>query len=656
VFTRLFKYIFILSIFSLFHQSARAIPTIEFSKSPVLLLDRDGWLFYHQNTFKDISNNPNAIGKPIKVPGNWNSLGYPNKSFGTYVFKFTHDLAKEDIVTLKLMTIGCSYDLFVNGNLIKSVGIFGTNDQESKPDFLPGNVSFALEQDTVEIAIQVSNYNYREGGLWFSPSIGSPAVMERNFVKVLFLDSFLIGSLFVLFCYFIAFYYIKTEDKTSLYFALLCLFAGLRIGATGDILIKQLNSSFPWELLVKIEYISLSLMLLFGVFYLNSLFPKDVNKKVLKIITYLQIIIGILFLITPVYYSSYFIPYYLLVCALMLGYLLNLVVKVMLVKRAFAIWVGGAIFMVFIAGLNDILYSQAVIKSLYLMPAAIFLFATIQALVLTKLFSNAFVEVETLSNKLKHINHNQKEIISERTSLLNSQAQELQKSNQIKDKVFSIIAHDLRAPIKSLSTVLSWVADDDLTYDELKKSLGSISKNVETLNLTLENLLQWSRSQLNGVSVEPELIDIRKPIQEIMELFKLQMAEKSLVFKVGFSERQAVFMDKHHLNLLLRNLVSNAIKFSKHSSAIEITTQNFEGDKTLIEVIDQGVGMSKEAIEKVFSPTDHYTTYGTNNEKGTGLGLLLCKEYVECSQGKIWIESTEGVGTKISFTLPNHGI
>jgi signal transduction histidine kinase len=639
----LVKYFYLLILLNILHQGVLAIPSIEFSKSPISLLDKDGWVFYHQSTYQDVINNPNLIGKPIKVPGNWNSLGYPNKSYGTYLLKFTHDLSNEDIVTLKMMTVGCSYDLFVNGNKVRSVGVFGTNDQESKPDFLPGNISFSLDQDTVEIALQVSNFNYREGGLWFSPSIGSPTVMEQNFIKVLFLDSFLVGSLFVLFCYFIAFYYIKTEDKTSLYFALLCLFAGLRIGATGDILIKQLSSNFPWEILVKIEYISLSLMLLFGVFYLNSLFPKDVNKKVLKVITYIQITIGILFLVTPVYYSSYFIPYYLMVCGLMLGYLLNLVVKVMMVKRSFALWVGGAICIVFIAGVNDILYSQAIIKSYYLMPAAIFLFATIQAMVLTRMFSNAFIEVESLSNKLKHINHNQKEIISERTSLLNSQAQELQKSNQIKDKVFSIIAHDLRAPIKSLSTVLSWVADDDLTYEELKKSLGSISKNVDTLNLTLENLLQWSRSQLNGVSVEPELIDIRRPIQEIMELFKL-------------AERQAVFMDKHHINLLLRNLVSNAIKFSKVGGTIELTTQNFEGDKTLIEIIDQGVGMSKEAIDKVFSPTEHYTTYGTNNEKGTGLGLLLCKEYVESSQGKIWIESTEGIGTKIIFTLPNHGL
>ncbi|MCF8255783.1 MAG: HAMP domain-containing histidine kinase, partial [Bacteroidia bacterium] len=284
----------------------------------------------------------------------------------------------------------------------------------------------------------------------------------------------------------------------------------------------------------------------------------------------------------------------------------------------------------------------------------IFIFAVIQALTLTKMFSNAFVDVETLSIKLKNINQNQKEIIQERTSLLNSQAQELQRSNQIKDKVFSIIAHDLRAPIKSLSTVLAWVADDDLTYDELKKSLNSISKNVDTLNLTLENLLQWSRSQLSGVKSEPELLDLRKPVQEMAELYKIQMAEKGIKFKNEVIDRHAVFIDKHHLNLLFRNLISNAIKFTKEGGSISISGSAYDSSQTLICIKDTGVGMDAEAIKKVFSPTEHYTTYGTNNEKGTGLGLLLWKEYVEISDGKIWIESEVGVGTSICFTLPNH--
>jgi signal transduction histidine kinase len=108
--------------------------------------------------------------------------------------------------------------------------------------------------------------------------------------------------------------------------------------------------------------------------------------------------------------------------------------------------------------------------------------------------------------------------------------------------------------------------------------------------------------------------------------------------------------------LLLRNLISNAIKFTHENGIVEISVSNYEENYTLICVKDDGMGMSKDAIEKVFSTTEHFTTYGTNNEKGTGLGLLLCKEYVEGSNGKIWIESELGKGTSILFTLPNYAI
>jgi signal transduction histidine kinase len=171
----------------------------------------------------------------------------------------------------------------------------------------------------------------------------------------------------------------------------------------------------------------------------------------------------------------------------------------------------------------------------------------------------------------------------------------------------------------------------------------------------LENLLQWSRSQLNGVKSEPELIDIRKPIQEMSDLFKIQLAEKNLTLKYYFSNRFAVYIDKHHLNLLFRNLLSNAIKYSNDGGKIEINATNLDSNFTLIEIIDGGIGMNQEAIDKVFSATEHYSTYGTKNERGTGLGLLLCKEYAENSGGRIWIESVEGQGAKISVVLPNSG-
>lgn len=648
------QYIVFFLLISLYSfQGFSAVPFIKFSERTYNKLNEHPWQFYFEKTYQEVKENTSLVPVEINIPGNWADEGFPRTGYGTYVFKFTHNQLLDSRLSLKLYTIACSHQLFVNGKLLRETGIFSIDANHAKPDFHPYLISFEVETDTVEIAIQVSNFQYRNGGLWFTPSIGLPQIMEISDNRNSIVEAFLFGSLFLLFSYFLSFYYTKTSDKTSLYFALTCLFAAIRIGSTGEILLRQISIGFPWEVIVKLEYISLVLMLLFGFLYLRCLFPRDFNSSIFKGIQVIQIAACFLFLFLPVFYASFAIPYYLIFCGLLLAYMLNLVVKINLVKRPYAMEVGLATFLVIVAGVNDIFYSQAVIKTFYAMPLGILIYAIIQAMVITRLFSNTFTKVELLSNELLNINKNQQEIIEKRTAELNQNTVALEQSNQIKDKVFSIIAHDLRAPIKSLSTVLAWVAEDDLTYEELKKSLSNISKNVDTLNLTLENLLQWSRSQLNGVKSEPELIDIRRPIQEMMDLFKIQLGEKSLVLKYDNSQRHAVFIDKHHLNLLFRNLLSNAIKFSHAGSAIEIVAKDISNNQTLIEIIDSGIGMNQEALDKVFSSTDHYSTYGTKNERGTGLGLLLCKEYIENGGGKIWIESKEGKGTKISFVLPN---
>ncbi len=651
--TRVYKFILIFLLLIAVVKTAVSLPIIDFNKNSIIQLNNHDWEFYYGSSYQDINHQtkPNSI--QINVPGNWADHAFPNTGYGTYVFKFLPKIPVASHLMLKMYTVACSHNLYVNGHLIRKIGNYHVDADKAKPDFYPYLVGFDAEKDTIEIAIEVANFNYRNGGLWFTPIIGLSEPMETLDKRNTAVEAFLIGSLFLLFSFFITFYYTKTEDKTSLYFALMCLFAALRIGSTGEVLLRQLELGIPWELIVKIEYISLTMVMVFGLLYLRCLFPRDFNPKVFSSLQLIQIFSAFCFLSLPVYYASFIIPYYLLYCIFLLAYIINLVVKVNLVKRPFSLQVGIACLLVVFTGVNDILHSQGLIKTFYAMPLGILIYAIIQAMVITKMFNISFEKVEQLSNELKDTNKNQLAIIEERTSELNKYAIDLKQSNQIKDKVFSIIAHDLRAPIKSLSTVLVWVSEDDLTFEELKKSLSNISKNVDTLNLTLENLLQWSRSQLNGVKSEPELIDIRKPIQEMMDLFKIQLGEKKLTLKYNHSHRYAVYIDKHHLNLLFRNLLSNAIKYSNEGGEIEIKATHFNTEFTIIEFIDSGIGMSQDAMSKVFSATDHYSTYGTKNERGTGLGLLLCKEYVDNSGGKIWIESKEGEGAKISIVLPN---
>lgn len=649
------KYFLLVWQFSLMLSLAGTakVSTISEGTKEIISLENDNWELYYGKTYSQLVqegfNNPeNCI-----VPGSWGSSMHSELGYGTYVSRLIWPNAKGKQFAVHLRAIGTNYELYVNGVNLAKAGTFGKVKEKSIPDFKPGIFVFVPESDTIEIALQIANFHYRQGGLWYTPEIGLQESISKQFHSELIYLAFICGALVVLFFYFLGYYYTKTKDKTSLYFSLVCLFSALRIASTGEILLKQIWFEIPWEIIVRIEFASLAFIVLFGLVYFYSLYPRDVNKKILNLFVSIFTVVGIWYVLSPVYYSSYTIPYLLIFCALALAYILNIVIKVVLQKRRFAILASAGFLIIFLAGINDILHSQGFINSFFFLPIAIFTFSILQALTITRKFSNAFSEVELLSNQLKDINKNQKEIIGERTALLNMQAQELQKSNLIKDRVFSIIAHDLRAPIKSLSTVLTWVSEDDLTYEELKKSLGGISKNVDTLNLTLENLLQWSRSQLNGVKSEPELIDIRKPIQEMADLYKIQLNEKKISFNNQVLDMKVVYFDKHQLNLIFRNLISNAIKFTDFNGKIEVSASSPTPNKTLICIKDNGLGMNQEAIRKVFSAVDHYTTFGTNNEKGTGLGLLLCKEYVDAGEGKIWIESELNKGTSVFFELPN---
>jgi signal transduction histidine kinase len=273
------------------------------------------------------------------------------------------------------------------------------------------------------------------------------------------------------------------------------------------------------------------------------------------------------------------------------------------------------------------------------------------AFVVTRKFSLAFVDVQDLSEELAIANKNQEDIIERRTLELNNKANELEKNNAVKDKILNIIAHDLRAPIKTLNQVLNWVEEDDeLTIDETKKYLKSINRNVENLNLTIENLLTWSKNELIGINSDLNSFDIRGTINQVIELCRLQIDTKEIKLINQVFDRHIVLADSNHIHLILRNLISNAIKFSNPKGTISISAFQINSQLQVC-IADNGIGISPEAQTKLFKINEHFTTYGTSNEKGTGLGLLLCKDYIEQNGGKLWVESELDKGTKVIFRI-----
>lgn len=246
---------------------------------------------------------------------------------------------------------------------------------------------------------------------------------------------------------------------------------------------------------------------------------------------------------------------------------------------------------------------------------------------------------------------------NEDLNLLNQQLhqseQHLTKLHNVKDKLFSIISHDLRSPLNSMLGFLNILEAqaDIFTPDETRKFSQETQKSVNRLITLLDNLLQWSLSETGEMVFQPKVLDLTERISENIALYENIAQDKEVKLVNKAQKKLKVLADSNMLDFVLRNLLSNAIKFSHHQSQITVSAQN-QKDWVEISVTDQGIGMPAENIAKILQAEEHITTRGTNAEKGTGFGLLLCKNFIEKNQGKMMIESIENQGTTIKFTLP----
>ncbi|HEY9078745.1 HAMP domain-containing sensor histidine kinase [Magnetovibrio sp.] len=229
----------------------------------------------------------------------------------------------------------------------------------------------------------------------------------------------------------------------------------------------------------------------------------------------------------------------------------------------------------------------------------------------------------------------------------------LEKLNQEKNKFFSIIAHDLRSPFTSLLgfTALLEQRAEQLTPEKVKDYAVTINDSATRVFKLLENLLEWSRLQMDRVEVEPRDFPLGDIAGKTIDVLGPVAEQKGLVLQEEGTASH-VFADPHMVDAVIRNLVNNAIKFTPSGGTITIRYSSTPDKAARVDIIDTGVGMEPATAEKIFNLSENVTTQGTNGEKGTGLGLLLCKELVERNGGTISIASAPGEGSTFSFTLP----
>ena len=238
--------------------------------------------------------------------------------------------------------------------------------------------------------------------------------------------------------------------------------------------------------------------------------------------------------------------------------------------------------------------------------------------------------------------------------LILSKTEELQRTIAGRDKLYSVIAHDLRSPMGSIKMVLNMLILN-LPFEkigaEMYELLTMANQTTEDVFSLLDNLLKWTKSQIGKLNVVYQDVDLVEVTDGVIEIFSMVASLKKIRIREMKPERMMVNADIDMLKTVVRNLLSNAIKFSKENSEILVKMEEVDG-MAVVSVQDYGCGISEEGQKKLLHTDTHFSTFGTNNEEGSGLGLLLCKDFVVKNGGKLWFTSKEGEGSIFSFSIP----
>ena len=232
------------------------------------------------------------------------------------------------------------------------------------------------------------------------------------------------------------------------------------------------------------------------------------------------------------------------------------------------------------------------------------------------------------------------------------EAKKEQERSRAKDKLLAIIGHDIKTPINSLKSLVQLMLDGHISRNEFYEACGHVGNNIDNLHLTLNNLLNWATSQMKQTVTEFSAVDIFEVTQDVINFLNEVARQKRITVDNDITTNTLAWCDKNQIELVVRNLLSNAIKFSSPDSVVKITIENHSPGGMTISIVDNGIGMTPESANAIFlSDSKIQPTFGTSNERGTGLGLALCNEFVKNNGGKIGVKTQFGEGSTFYFTL-----
>ena len=594
---------------------------------------------------------------PSTWAGNlWRGEVMPGQGYATYYLRIRLDPAMGELA-MKVPPMGTASRLIVNDQFIGEVGKVGESGPSTIPRYEDVIYQLPHHDGTLDIVFHISNFDYRKGGLWQIPILGTVQGVYKDKTAKYQLEFIVFGTILFMGLYHLGLYLYRFRNPIVITFSLICFIMVLRAASVGQYVLVDMFPAIPWGLLVRIEFISYFMVMALMVIFIRELFQQHLPLIAMRIIAGVFMAASLFTLFVPVWISSHIIPFIQWVTILSAGYTFYILSKAALDKNIEAVIFMVGVFILTTTLINDILfYSNLVMTGSYFAVGLGLYFFT-HAMILARRFSYAFLEVKRLSFELKRSNATLEKNVQERTQKIEAQNEELrlkneqlEKLDQEKDALISVIVHDLKAPFNRAKSLLALIKSSGPLTKDQQDITDMIHQSTDQGHELIADLLLLYGQKT--VTHEKKQVDLKRLVRETGKVYKELASQKGISFHLQTpGEPLKLTTDPSLLNRALDNLLTNAIKFTEHNKNIYLTL-TCGNDFASITVMDEGPGIPKEEHHLLFKKFQKLTPKPTNGESSTGLGLSIVKQLVEELSGTVEVESRIGQGSRFTLKLP----
>jgi len=564
---------------------------------------------------------PELWNKGITVNGDsLSSFGYATYHLKIYLPQKRPELA------IYIKHVYSAASLWLNDEEVPFGGSAGSSPGESSPRWIPEVIELPHDADTLDLVLQISNFQHRKGGARESILLGNEAILDADFNEYLAFDLLLSGTLIMTGLFFLGLYFFGQREKSAIYFALFCLTFAYRIVGADDYTFSIIYSSINWLLLLKLEYLSLFVPPIFFALYTHALYPFRYKTNPFYLFAAISVCCALITIFSSPWIFTTLVELYLFI--LMAGIALAGITYI----RAYQVRMAGS---------KYALISSGVVLAVFLYNIFIYLGLTTEVEVITFVGYLGFFFFQSLI------------LFFLFTNTLKKAKEQAEQAALAKTDFLSTISHEIRTPLNAVVGISHFLLEDNPRLDQ-KENLVSLKYSAEHLTTLINDILDYNKLESGFVEFEELDTDLSEVVSSIYKGYKPKAEAKGLELKLEFDPKikVGIITDKTRLNQVLSNLTDNAIKFTKKGAVTLRVIKKEEGlDYKVLrfEVEDTGIGIPNDKQEKIFDRFTQASSSTTREFGGTGLGLSIIKRLLELQGTEIKLHSEVGVGTTFYF-------